>query len=109
MDTPRRKKPRYPPCKDVVRLRKGGWTYEAISRELKASTREVYRWQAGDSRPLGVYADMLAALPTTPPRVSRHYRFRPEETEGGSKPEETEGGSKPEETEGGSKPEETEG
>jgi hypothetical protein len=47
-----------------------------------------------------VYADMLAALPTTPPRVSRHYRFRPEETEGGSKPEETEGGSEPEETEG---------
>jgi hypothetical protein len=38
-----------PPCKDVVRLRKAGWTYEAIARELKASTREAYRWQAGDS------------------------------------------------------------
>ena len=99
MDTPRRKKPRYPPCKDVVRLRKGGWTYEAISRELKASTREVYRWQAGDSRPLGVYADMLAALPTAPPRVSRHYKFRPE-VEGGSEPD-AEGGSEPE-VEGGS-------
>jgi hypothetical protein len=46
---------------------------------LRASTREVYRWQAGDSRPLGVYADMLAALPTEPLRVSRHYKFHPEE------------------------------
>jgi DNA-binding transcriptional regulator YiaG len=81
MDATRRKKPRYPPCKDIVRLRKGGWTYEAIARELKSSTREVYRWQAGDSRPLGVYADMLAALPTDPPRVSRHYKFRPESDE----------------------------
>jgi DNA-binding transcriptional regulator YiaG len=79
MDTPRRKKPRYRACKDVLRLRKAGWTYEAIARALKASTREVYRWQAGDSRPLGVYADMLAALPTEPERVSRHYKFRPEE------------------------------
>ena len=78
MDTPRRKKPRYPPCKDVVRLRKAGWTYEAIARELKASTREVYRWQAGDSRPLGFYADMLASLPTQPARVSMHYKFVPE-------------------------------
>jgi DNA-binding transcriptional regulator YiaG len=77
MDKVRRKKPRYPPCKAVVRLRRGGWTYEAIARALKASTREVYRWQAGDSRPLGVYADMLAALPTEPDRVSRHYKFVP--------------------------------
>jgi len=79
MDKPPRKKPRYPPCADVVRLRKAGWTYEAIARELKASTREVYRWQAGDSRPLGFYADMLASLPTQPRRVSMHYKFRPEE------------------------------
>lgn len=78
MEPSRKKKPRYPPMKDVVRLRKGGWTYEAIARELRASTREVYRWQAGDSRPLGVYADMLAELPTEPPRVSRHYKFIPE-------------------------------
>jgi DNA-binding transcriptional regulator YiaG len=78
MDLARKKKLRYPPSKDVVRLRKGGWTYEAIARELKASTREVYRWQAGDSRPLGVYADMLAALPTEPLRVSRHYKYVPE-------------------------------
>jgi len=26
---------------------------------------------------LGVYADMLATLPTEPPRVSRHYKFVP--------------------------------
>jgi DNA-binding transcriptional regulator YiaG len=78
MDLTRKKKLRYPPSKDVVRLRKGGWTYEAIARELKASTREVYRWQAGDSRPLGVYADMLATLPTEPLRVSRHYKYVPE-------------------------------
>ena len=78
MEPSRKKKIRYPPSRDVVRLRKGGWTYEAIARELKASTREVYRWQAGDSRPLGVYADMLAVLPTEPQRVSRHYKFNPE-------------------------------
>jgi DNA-binding transcriptional regulator YiaG len=84
MDYSRKKKPRYPPSKDIVRLRRAGWTYEAIARELKASTREVYRWQAGDSRPLGVYADMLAALPTEPARVSRHYKFRPEGSEDAS-------------------------
>ena len=87
MEKPPRKKPRYPPCKDVVRLRKAGWTYEAIARELKASTREVYRWQAGDSRPLGFYADMLANLPTEPARVSMHYKFVPETVAAPEEPE----------------------
>lgn len=79
MHTSRQSKPRYAPDAQVMRLRKAGWTYEAIARSLKASLREVYRWAAGDSRPLGVYADMLADLPTQPARVSR--LFRPSETE----------------------------
>lgn len=75
MHTSRQNKPRYAPDAQVMRLRKAGWTYEAIARSLKASLREVYRWAAGDSRPLGVYADMLADLPTQPARVSRLFRL----------------------------------
>lgn len=74
MRSSRQKQPQYAPDAQVMRLRKAGWTYEAIARSLKASLREVYRWAAGDSRPLGVYADMLADLPTQPARVSRLFR-----------------------------------
>jgi hypothetical protein len=67
METPRRTPPRYPPDAEIVRLRAGGWTLEQIARSINASIREVYRWAAGDTRPLAIYASMLAALPTERP------------------------------------------
>lgn len=83
MRSSRQNPPRYAPDAQITRLRKAGWTYEAIARSLKASLREVYRWAAGDSRPIGIYADMLASLPTQPARVSRLFRPRELEQERG--------------------------
>lgn len=58
----------YPKNADVVRLRAGGWTPTQIAEAVGATERQVWRWAAGESRPLKVYARALAAL--TVPRES---------------------------------------
>lgn len=67
MESSRRNPPRYAPDPEIARLRAGGWTLEQVARALNASIREVYRWAAGDTRPLPIYAAALAALPTERP------------------------------------------
>lgn len=69
VENTRRNPPRHPPDPDIARLRSNGWTLEQIARALSASMREVYRWAAGDSRPLPIYAQMLAKLPDEKPAV----------------------------------------
>ena len=55
---------RYSPHEDALRLRKGGWHPAQIAEAVGATERQVWRWLAGDSRPLRVYARTLSALPT---------------------------------------------
>jgi lambda repressor-like predicted transcriptional regulator len=55
-------KNRWPPHPIIARLRERGWTMQALAEALGASPREVYRWAAGDSRPIGVYERALARL-----------------------------------------------
>lgn len=63
---PRTRVPRYAPNPDIERLRAAGWTLAQIAGTLPASLREVYRWAAGDARPLAVYAERLAAIEDHP-------------------------------------------
>jgi hypothetical protein len=61
-----RESKRYGPHPELERLSAGGWTREAIALAVGASVREVYRWAGGYRRPIGVYEQMLAALPDNP-------------------------------------------
>jgi hypothetical protein len=65
--TQRSRVPRYAPNLDIERLRAAGWTLAQIAGTLPASLREVYRWAAGDARPLAVYAARLATIEDQPP------------------------------------------
>lgn len=65
--TSQRRVPRHAPDPDIARLRAAGWTLAQIAVTLRASLREVYRWAAGDARPLAVYAERLAAIEGPPP------------------------------------------
>lgn len=53
----------HPKNADVVRLRAGGWTPTQIAEAVGATERQVWRWAAGESRPLPIYARALAQLP----------------------------------------------
>lgn len=63
---PRRTRPpQHPPHPAVAQLRASGWTLEGIARNIGSSVREVSRWAAGDTRPLGVYERELTRLAST--------------------------------------------
>lgn len=66
--TQRRRAPRHAPDPEIARLRANGWTLVQIAEGIPASIREVYRWAAGDARPLPVYAERLAVLTDAPAR-----------------------------------------
>jgi transcriptional regulator with XRE-family HTH domain len=70
VESSRRNPPRYAPDPEIARLRAAGWTLEQIAHALRASIREVYRWAAGDTRPLPIYARALAELPSERPASS---------------------------------------
>jgi transcriptional regulator with XRE-family HTH domain len=68
METLRKTPPLFPPDAHVRRLRSSGWTLEQIAAGVAASIRQVYRWASGDSRPMALYAALLAKLPDAPPK-----------------------------------------
>jgi len=68
METVRKTPPPFSPDPHVRRLRAAGWTLEQIAAGASASIRQVYRWSVGDSRPMALYAALLARLPDAPPK-----------------------------------------
>jgi len=68
METLRKTPPLFAPDAHVCRLRAAGWTLEQIAAGVTASIRQVYRWASGDSRPMPLYAALLARLPDAPPK-----------------------------------------
>jgi hypothetical protein len=67
MSVPRKNPPKYAPNARLLALRANGWTLAAIAERVDVRIREIYRWAAGDSRPIGVYVRALNALPDSPP------------------------------------------
>ena len=68
METLRKTPPPFAPDAHVRRLREAGWTLEQIAVGATASIRQVYRWASGDSRPMSLYAALLAKFPDVPPK-----------------------------------------
>lgn len=68
METPRKRPPPFAPDAHVLRLRAAGWTLERIAEGAQASVRQVYRWSSGDSRPMPIYAALLARLSASLPK-----------------------------------------
>jgi hypothetical protein len=68
MEIARKTPPPFSPDPHVRRLRAAGWTLEQIAVAARASIRQVYRWSVGDSRPMALYASLLAGLPEQPPK-----------------------------------------
>jgi hypothetical protein len=64
---PRKSPAPYSPHPEIQRLRDDGWTMGQIAQAVHASERQVFRWYAGDFRPLPVFDAALRSLTGPPP------------------------------------------
>ena len=65
----RKTAPAHPPHPEVIRLLDGGWTHEEIASAVRTVPRCVWRWAAGDTKPLPIFVESLQRLPTEPLRL----------------------------------------